>query len=113
TARRLGIDRFVHAIRARWRATSSRCVESTQAPPGPSRRHGPWQSALVLAAWNDSRIHAVPFTQTALYSSPSRPRRTVLETGTIVGDKYRLEEPIGQGGMATVWRAVHTTLDRP
>lgn len=37
----------------------------------------------------------------------------MLEPGTIVGDKYRLEEPIGQGGMATVWRAVHTTLDRP
>lgn len=32
--------------------------------------------------------------------------------GIIVGDKYRLEEPIGEGGMATVWRAVHTTLDR-
>lgn len=37
----------------------------------------------------------------------------VLSPGTIVGEKYRLEEPIGQGGMATVWRAVHTTLDRP
>lgn len=37
----------------------------------------------------------------------------VLNAGTIVGDKYRLEGPIGQGGMATVWRAVHTTLDRP
>ena len=37
----------------------------------------------------------------------------MLKTGTIIGDKYRLEEPIGQGGMATVWRAVHTTLDRP
>jgi len=37
----------------------------------------------------------------------------VLKTGTIIGDKYRLDEPIGQGGMATVWRAVHTTLDRP
>jgi hypothetical protein len=37
----------------------------------------------------------------------------VLASGTIVGEKYRLEEPIGQGGMATVWKAVHTTLDRP
>lgn len=37
----------------------------------------------------------------------------VLSPGTIVGEKYRLEAPIGQGGMATVWRAVHTTLDRP
>lgn len=37
----------------------------------------------------------------------------MIEAGTIVGHKYRLEEPIGQGGMATIWRAVHTTLDRP
>ncbi|MBX3272537.1 MAG: serine/threonine protein kinase [Sandaracinaceae bacterium] len=37
----------------------------------------------------------------------------MLSPGTIIGDKYRLEAPIGQGGMATVWRAVHTTLDRP
>jgi eukaryotic-like serine/threonine-protein kinase len=37
----------------------------------------------------------------------------VLRPGEIVGDKYRLEEPIGQGGMATIWRAVHTTLERP
>ncbi|MFK7991262.1 MAG: serine/threonine-protein kinase [Sandaracinaceae bacterium] len=36
----------------------------------------------------------------------------MLATGTIIGGKYRLEEPIGQGGMATVWRATHTTLDR-
>ena len=33
--------------------------------------------------------------------------------GTIIGDKYRLEEQIGEGGMASVWRAVHTTLQRP
>ncbi|MCA9608019.1 MAG: serine/threonine protein kinase, partial [Myxococcales bacterium] len=37
----------------------------------------------------------------------------MLSPGTIIGEKYRLEEPIGQGGMATVWRATHTTLDRP
>ncbi len=33
--------------------------------------------------------------------------------GTIIGEKYRLEEQIGEGGMASVWRAVHTTLNRP
>lgn len=36
----------------------------------------------------------------------------MLRPGLIVGHKYRLEEPIGHGGMATVWRARHTTLDR-
>ncbi|MBW2462781.1 MAG: serine/threonine protein kinase [Deltaproteobacteria bacterium] len=33
--------------------------------------------------------------------------------GTIIGEKYRLEEQIGEGGMAIVWRAMHTTLERP
>ena len=32
--------------------------------------------------------------------------------GTIIGEKYRLEEQIGEGGMASVWRATHTTLER-
>jgi serine/threonine-protein kinase len=36
-----------------------------------------------------------------------------IQAGTIVGQRYRLEEPIGSGGMATIWRAIHTTLDRP
>ena len=29
----------------------------------------------------------------------------------MVGEKYRLDEPIGEGGMASVWRATHTTLE--
>jgi len=33
--------------------------------------------------------------------------------GDIVGGRYRLESPIGRGGMATVWRAVHLDLNRP
>lgn len=47
-----------------------------------------------------------------LYSAPSG-RLVVLNPGLIVGEKYRLEAPIGEGGMATIWRAVHVTLDRP
>lgn len=37
----------------------------------------------------------------------------MISPGTVIGEKYRLDTPIGQGGTATVWRAVHTTLDRP
>src|SRR5688572_28538315 len=32
--------------------------------------------------------------------------------GSIIGGKYRLVQQIGEGGMATVWRAVHVTLNR-
>ncbi|MCB9598657.1 MAG: serine/threonine protein kinase, partial [Sandaracinaceae bacterium] len=31
-------------------------------------------------------------------------------SGTVIADKYRLDEHIGQGGMATVWRATHLSL---
>ena len=33
--------------------------------------------------------------------------------GTVLGEKYRLETRIGEGGMATVWLARHLTIDRP
>lgn len=32
--------------------------------------------------------------------------------GSTIGGKYALVQQIGEGGMATVWRAVHTMLDR-
>jgi serine/threonine protein kinase len=43
------------------------------------------------------------------------PHRTtnMLEPGTMVGDRYRLEERIASGGMATVWLARDAELDRP
>lgn len=33
--------------------------------------------------------------------------------GTVLGEKYRLEGPIGEGGMATVWAARHLALHAP
>ncbi|MGE0785331.1 MAG: protein kinase [Sandaracinaceae bacterium] len=36
-----------------------------------------------------------------------------LASGQVIGEKYRLQQPIGEGGMATVWGALHVTLGRP
>jgi hypothetical protein len=38
---------------------------------------------------------------------------TELHKGELVGGRYRLEDRIGEGGMASVWRAKDETLDRP
>lgn len=37
----------------------------------------------------------------------------VLEPGLWIGGKYRLESPIGDGGMGVVWAATHEQLSRP
>ncbi|PDP88412.1 serine/threonine protein kinase [Glycomyces fuscus] len=34
-------------------------------------------------------------------------------TGTVLSDRYRLEEQVGSGGMGTVWKAADTLLNRP
>lgn len=37
----------------------------------------------------------------------------MMTPGAILNGKYRLIEQIGEGGMATIWRAVQISLDRP
>jgi eukaryotic-like serine/threonine-protein kinase len=36
-----------------------------------------------------------------------------LKPGQLIADRYRIEEPIGQGAMGAVWRAVHVRLESP
>ena len=36
-----------------------------------------------------------------------------LQPGRLIAERYRLEEPIGQGAMGSVWRGVHVQLDAP
>ncbi|MGP4023504.1 protein kinase domain-containing protein [Actinomadura sp. 3N407] len=36
----------------------------------------------------------------------------IVAPGDLLGERYRLERPLGAGGMATVWRAVDLVLDR-
>ncbi|WUI02134.1 cellulose binding domain-containing protein [Spirillospora sp. NBC_00431] len=37
----------------------------------------------------------------------------IVAPGDHLGERYRLDRPLGAGGMATVWRAVDLVLDRP
>src|SRR5688572_9667183 len=42
---------------------------------------------------------------------PNSSRSSTYTEGQLIGDKYRLVRPLGEGGMAAVWLAQNETLD--
>lgn len=44
--------------------------------------------------------------------SYSVPMNAELGPATVIGEKYIIQEKLGQGGMATVWRAVHSVTEK-
>jgi serine/threonine protein kinase len=48
-----------------------------------------------------------------LWDDLDEPGSALVHAGALVAAKYRLVEPIGSGGMSTVWRAQHITRREP
>jgi len=63
--------------------------------------------------WNEPAPARAPADDATRVDRPGAAGREPLERGTTIGGRYRLEEPIAAGGMATVWRATDSVLTRP
>ena len=61
---------------------------------------------MVASGWRDRYTEAVVDADGAVSADPH------IQAGLIVAGRYELVAPIGEGASATVWEAVHETLDR-
>ena len=59
---------------------------------------------MARQAQSSGRIPAI--------GGPKHKRSDDVQSGDIIAGRYRLEHPIGTGGMATIWEATHLTLNR-
>jgi eukaryotic-like serine/threonine-protein kinase len=52
-------------------------------------------------------------TETLAHQTGAQPPAAAVAPGVVLGDRYRLEERVAEGGMAAVWRAHDAVLARP
>lgn len=93
-----------------WDAAASPAVlvDGTPARSGPLVDG----SRLQLGALVLNVVRRPVFGMPSLPSAPPEPPDRLLAPGAVLGERYRIEEMIGQGGMGTVYRAQHLTLGK-
>lgn len=93
-----------------WEAASSTAVLLDGRPA----RGGPFVdgSRLQLGALVVTVVRRPATGFPSLPSAPPEPPDRLLPAGTVLGERYCIEEMIGQGGMGTVYRAQHLTLGK-
>ena len=72
------------------------------------------RSGSLVSSERSNRTQALPgqHPSTVAFRSEGQPRSPQQLTGEVLDDKYDIIELIGVGGMAYVYRARHTSLDR-
>jgi serine/threonine protein kinase/formylglycine-generating enzyme required for sulfatase activity len=80
-------------------------ADSTDGMSSLLRAAGPCGSATTDPAFRDALARLQGDATSAAPGHGPTPGQRIGE--------YRLEQPLGAGGMGTVWRAVHTRLDKP
>src|SRR5215470_19291635 len=78
-------------------------------------------SSTIITVWGAATPRSIargcrwsPPVSSGRELGPRPPERSPapVTSALLLGGRYRLEEPIGRGGMASVWRALDVTLDR-
>lgn len=73
------------------------------------------KNAVYMLAEQDQAIHSAQQKsqlRSSLQSRPTPPTRRNLSINQVIDGKYRILEPIGQGGMGAVFRVFHIQLDK-
>jgi serine/threonine protein kinase len=73
------------------------------------------KNAVYMLAEQDQALHSAqqrPQPSSALQSRQAPPARRNLSVSQVIDGKYRILEPIGQGGMGAVFRVFHIQLDK-